>query len=122
MTTPLNNFVGPLLPPAPWQRLDYTVKGPGFDAQYLPDGSVMTEFSAGDPRYGVPLYPTVYQGITPWDMLTLSNVANYGYDPLQEEVFQRAGEVASQRIANGQSPFWTPADGSSGIQWELLRR
>ena len=108
--------------PPEWMRLDGTPKGPGFDAQYLSDGSIMTEFSLGDPRYGVPLYPSVYQGITPWDMQTLANVVQYGYDPLQFEVFRRAGEVASQRIANGLSPFWTPADGQSGIQWELLRR
>lgn len=117
-----DDFVGPMPPPAPWQRLDYTLKGPGFDAQYLSDGSVMTEFSNGDPRYGVPLHPTVYPGILPWEMQTLANVVRYGYDPLQESVFQRAAEAASERIANGLSPFWTPQDGASGIQWELLRR
>lgn len=118
----LDDFVGPMLPPAPWQRLDYTLKGPGFAAQYLPDGSVMTELSIGDPRYGVPLIPAVYQGIFPWEMETLANVVRYGYDPLQDSVFQRAAEAASERIANGLSPFWTPTDGGSGIQWELLRR
>lgn len=55
-------------------------------------------------------------------METLANVVRYGYDPFQNTVFQRAGEAASERIANGLSPFWTPADGTSGIQWELLRR
>lgn len=47
------------------QRPDGTNKGPGFAAQILPDGSVMTEYSLGP--VGA-LYPAVYQGITPWDM------------------------------------------------------
>ena len=61
-------------------RIDGTPKGPGFAAQRLPDGNVMTEFSLGRPDF---LYPAVYQGITPWDMQTLANVASQGYDPLQ---------------------------------------
>ena len=112
-----NNFMGPRLPPAPWERLDYSLKGPGFAAQQLPDGSTMTELSIGQPAYRIPLAPSIYQGITPWDMLTLSNVAMYGYDPLQEEVYQRANYAASERIARGLSPFWTPADGESGLNY-----
>lgn len=33
-----DDFVGPMPPSAPWQCLDYTLKGPGFDAQYLLQG------------------------------------------------------------------------------------
>lgn len=112
-----NNFMGPRLPPAPWERLDYSLKGPGFAAQTFPDGSAMTEFSLGDPAAGFPLIPAVYKGITPWDMLTLANVSNYGYDPLQHEVYARAASAASERIASGLSPFWTPADGESGLNY-----
>lgn len=108
--------------PPYWMRIDGTPKGPGFDAYTFPDGSVMTELSLGDPQYNVPLYPSVYQGILPWEMETLANVVRYGYDPLQDSVFQRASEAASERVASGLSPFWTPHDGESGIQWELLRR
>lgn len=61
------------------QRPDGTNKGPGFAAQILHDGAVMTEYSLGPAGA---LYPAVYQGITPWDMETLSNVYQYGYDPL----------------------------------------
>lgn len=32
-------------------RIDGTPKGPGFAAQRLPDGSVMTEFSLGRPDF-----------------------------------------------------------------------
>lgn len=105
-----------------WMRLDGTIKGPGFDAYTFSDGSVMTELSLGDPRYGVPLYPAVYQGVLPWEMESLANVVKYGYDPLQNTVFQRAGEAASERIARGLSPFWTPRDGASGLQYNWIVR
>lgn len=92
-------------------RIDGTQKGPGFAAQTLPDGSVMTEFSLGRPDF---LYPAVYQGITPWDMQTLANVASRGYDPLQQEVFDRAYQSALVRVMQGLSPFWMPSDGTPG--------
>lgn len=46
-------------------RIDGTPKGPGFAAQTLPGGSVMTELSLGTPAF---LYSAVYKGITPEDM------------------------------------------------------
>lgn len=101
-------------------RLNGTAKGPGFAARTLPDGSVMTEFSAGGPAYPAPfgaIYPTVYEGIPPWDMQTLANVATYGYDPLQEEVFDRAYESALVRASRGLSPFWTEADPQTGLNY-----
>ena len=85
------------------QRPDGTNKGPGFAAQILPDGAVMTEYSLGPAGA---LYPAVYQGITPWDMETLSNVYQYGYD--------RAYQSSLLRAMQGQPPFWTPADGMPG--------
>lgn len=107
----------------PWMRLDGTLKGPGFDAQWV-DGSIMTELSGGSPAYHIPIYPGVYQGILPWEMQTLANVVRYGYDPLQDEVYQRAAQAASERIASGLSPFWTPADGEPSVlgRFELPRR
>ena len=93
------------------QRPDGTNKGPGFAAQILPDGSVMTEYSLGP--VGA-LYPAVYQDITPWDMQTLSNVYQYGYDPLQWEVFDRAYQSSLLRAMQGQPAFWTSADGTPG--------
>lgn len=95
------------------QRLDGTNKGPGFASAELPDGSVMTEFGAGDMRYPNPfgaLYPTVYEGITPWDLQTLAHVATYGWDPLQEDVFDRAYEAAVVRAGEGKLPFWTAGE------------
>lgn len=95
------------------RRLDGTNKGPGFASIDLPDGSVMTEFGAGDMRYPNPfgaLYPTVYEGITPWDLETLAEVATYGWDPLQEEVFDRAYETAAIRSGQGKPPFWTEGE------------
>lgn len=99
-------------------RIDGTMKGPGFDAAILPNGDVMTEYSLGDERF---LYPSIYQGITPWDMQTLQNVAMYGYDPLQYEVFNRARNVALQRASQGLSTFWTPADGQPGLPYTPIR-
>lgn len=105
-----------------YERFDGTLKGPGFAAFTNPyTGAVSTELANGG-MAGIPLYPTIYQDITPWDLQTLMNREMYGYDPLQEEVWKRAGEVASQRIASGLSPFWTPADGASGTYWDLLQR
>lgn len=92
-------------------RIDGTPKGPGFAAQRLPDGNVMTEFSLGRPDF---LYPAVYQDITPWDMQTLANVASQGYDPLQWEVYDRAYQSALVRVMQGLSPFWMPSDGTPG--------
>ena len=92
-------------------RIDGTPKGPGFAAQRLPDGNVMTEFSLGRPDF---LYPAVYQGITPWDMQILANVASQGYDPLQWEVYDRAYQSALVRVMQGLSPFWMSSDGTPG--------
>lgn len=92
-------------------RIDGTPKGPGFAAQRLPDGNVMTEFSLGSPDF---LYPGVYQDITPWDMQTLANVAFRGYDPLQQEVYDRAYQSTLVRVMQGFSPFWMPSDGMPG--------
>lgn len=119
---------------APWERLDKTLKGPGFDAYYAPDTGWMTEYSQGDPRSGA-FYPLFYQGITPWEMESLADAVRYGMNvsvsperaipafpdevyPIYDNAFSRA----SERVANGLSPFWTPADGPSGVQWELMRR
>lgn len=108
------------------RRLDGTNKGPGFASIDLPDGSVMTEFSAGDMRYPNPfgaLYPTVYEGITPWDLETLAEVATYGYSPLQEEVFARAYETAVIRSGQGKPPFWTEGEPTqSYINYTPYRR
>lgn len=104
-------------------RLDGTAKGPGFASVTLPeDGSVMTEFSAGAPEmppnpFGM-LYPSVYEGITPWDLATLQNVARYGSDPLEEDVYARAYESALVRASRGLSPFWTEGvDAPTGLNY-----
>lgn len=107
---------------SPWQRLDGTIKGPGFDAYYSSQTGLMTEFSLGDPKVGIPMYPSIYQGILPWEMETLANVVRYGYDPLQYQVYDRAFEAASERQASGLPLFWTPQDGEPGMPLELVRR
>lgn len=96
-------------------RLDGTPKGPGFATGTLPDGSVVTELSLGHPDMGA-FYPMVYQDITPWDLQTVMNVAQYGYDPLEQEVASRAYEAYLVRAMMGLPAFWTPADGQSGLQ------
>lgn len=45
------------------RRLDGTNKGPGFASIDLPDGSVMTEFGAGDMRY-----PNPFGGVVPYSL------------------------------------------------------
>lgn len=96
------------------QRIDGTYKGPGFAAMELPNGDVMTEWSLGPPQE---LYPAVYQGIPPWDMQTLANVAMYGYDPLEQEVYDRAYESYLIRAMQGLPAFWTPQDGQPGLNY-----
>lgn len=54
------------------------------------------------------------QGITPWDMQTLANVASRGYNPLQQEVYDRAHQSALVRVMQGFSPFWMSSDGTPG--------
>lgn len=98
------------------QRLDGTPKGPGFAVGFLPDHSVMTEYSAGGGNAGL-LYPLVYQGITPWDMQTLVNDAQYGYDPLFNHVAQGAYLQAIVRMGQGLPPFWQPQDGYTGLNF-----
>lgn len=93
-------------------RIDGTLKGPGFAAQTLPGGSVMTEFSLGTPEF---LYPAVYKGITPEDMSVLYTVATKGSHPDEFTVYDRAYDAALLRAMRGLSPFWTPADGVSGM-------
>lgn len=97
-------------------RLDGTPKGPGFASATLPDGSVITEMSLGHPATGA-FFPMVYEGITPWDMQTVQNMAQYGYDPLQYEVMDRAYTQYLVRAMMGLPAFWTPADGMSGLQY-----
>lgn len=91
-------------------------KGPGFAATVLPDNSVMTEYAAGGGDAGM-TYPLVYQGITPWDMQTLVNHAQYGYDPLFEQVANGAYLQAIVRAGQGLPPFWQPQDGSPGLNY-----
>lgn len=94
-------------------RIDGTPKGPGFAAQTLPGGSVMTEWSLGTPEF---LYPAVYKGITPEDMSVLYAVAANGSHPDEFAVYGRAYDAALLRAMRGLSPFWTPADGVSGME------
>ena len=94
-------------------RIDGTPKGPGFAAQTLPGGSVMTELSLGTPEF---LYPAVYKGITPEDMSVLYAVAANGSHPDEFAVYGRAYDAALLRAMRGLSPFWTPADGVSGME------
>ena len=94
-------------------RIDGTPKGPGFAAQTLPGGSVMTELSLGTPEF---LYPAVYKGITPEDMSVLYAVAANGSHPDEFAVHGRAYDAALLRAMRGLSPFWTPADGVSGME------
>lgn len=70
----------------------------------LPDQSVMTEYSAGGGNAGM-FYPLVYQGITPWDMQTLANDAQYGYDPLMPEVAQSAYLQAIVRAEEARAAY-----------------
>lgn len=98
------------------QRIDGTYKGPGFAAMLLPDRSVMTEYSAGGGNAGM-FYPLVYQGITPWDMQTLANDAQYGYDPLMPQVAQSAYLQAIVRAGQGLPPFWQTQDGYTGLNY-----
>lgn len=98
-------------------RIDGTPKGPGFAAQRLPDGSVMTELSLGTPAF---LYPAVYKGITPEDMSVLYSVAVNGSHPDEFAVYGRAYDAALLRAMQGLSPFWTPADGLSGMEFMEL--
>lgn len=102
------------------QRLDGTPKGPGFATQTLPDGSVMTEYSAGG--NGDMLYPLVYQGIMPWEMQTLANDAQYGYDPLFDDVAQAAYLQAIVRAGQGLSPFWQMGEPMTGLNYTPRNR
>lgn len=102
-------------------RPDGTAKGPGFATQTLPDNSVMTEYSAGGAN-GIPLYPLMYQGINPWEMQTLANDAQYGYDPLFEDVAQAAYLQAIVRAGQGLSPFWTMNDPITGLNYTPRNR
>lgn len=86
------------------QRPDGTDKGPGFASRILPDGSVMTEYSPGP--VGA-LCPAVYLGIC-------RRVYQYGCDPLQWEVFDRAYQSSLLRAMQGQPPFWTPGTVRTG--------
>lgn len=100
------------------QRPDGSFKGPGFAAQTLPGGDIMTEWSLGPPQE---LYPAVYPGITPWDMQTLANVAIYGYDPQANEVYDRAYEASLLRAMQGLPAFYTPQDGQPGTNMMNLQ-
>ena len=93
-------------------RIDGTRKGPGFATFYTPRGDVVTEFSLGGKDF---LYPMVYENIPPWDLRTIQNVISYGYDPLDNEVMQRAYESAIVRRMQGKSPFWTTQDAPTGV-------
>ena len=93
-------------------RLDGTMKGPGFNRFNLPDGSIMTEFSLGPPDQ---LYPAVYQGISIPEMMTLSNVYMYGYDPMMHQVYNNAYNAYLERVSQGLPAFYSPAyDGPPG--------
>ena len=85
-------------------RPDNTEKGNGFAWSRLPNNEVVTELSAGPDNK---LYPLVYEGITPWDMQTVRNVAMYGYDPLIDEVNKRAYTQSLIREMRGLAPFAT---------------
>lgn len=97
-------------------RIDGTPKGPGFSSLMLPNGSVMTEYSLGGSN-GVHLYPAMYYDITPWDQQTLYNDAVYGYDPLANEVFDRAYQASLIRMMQGKSPFYQSGDGQPGVPY-----
>jgi hypothetical protein len=80
----------------------------------LPDGDIVTELSLGTLDN---LFPAVYENIPPWDLATLMNVAEYGYDPLQYEVFDRAYEQSLVRQMLGLSPFWMPHEPLTGLAY-----
>lgn len=99
-------------------RKDNTFKGPGFAADITDDGSYITEMSAG-PKDA--LYPSVYQGILPWEILMLRDAPYTPYQNWSPEL--RAIDAwalyqGSLRKMVGQSPFWQPADGASGVNFE----
>lgn len=97
-------------------RPDWTYKGPGFAHIELPDGGFMSEYSAGPVDN---LYPTVYEGITPWDMETLRmDAMSFGHDPLFQEVADRAYEAALVRAMQGKPPFWTPGEPETGTPYQ----
>lgn len=107
------------------QRLDGTPKGPGFASVFLPGGDIMSEWSAGTPDF---VYPTIYEGITPWELDALRINAMYavrpGYqrppaDAYTEGIFDRAYQQAMIRVAQGRSPFWESyeKDGPPGAPW-----
>lgn len=114
------------------ERLDGSLKGPGFAYIEFPDGFA-SEYSAGPGDDIYPgLYPTIYEGITPWDLETIRRDMTYGYqrklpdgswqflgnDPLMQEVRERAQEQALVRAMQGKPPFWTPEDAYTGIPYQ----
>lgn len=100
------------------ERTDGSLKGPGFAYIEFPDGFA-SEYSAGPGADIYPgLYPTIYEGITPWDLETIRRDMTYGYDPLMQEVRERAQEQALVRAMQGKPPFWTPEDAYTGIPYQ----
>lgn len=99
------------------KRPDGTYKGPGFASGYSDLGDVITEMSAG-PKDA--LYPMVYQGITPWEILMLQDAPYAPYrnwSPDLRAIDDWALYQASLRSMQGKSPFWQPDDGDSGINY-----
>lgn len=88
-------------------RPDGTMKGPGFASMTMPNGGVMTEFSAG-PEDG--LYPLVYDGITLPEAMTLRREAMYGNaDPYSMwRINENAHAAAATRQAQGLPVFYSP--------------
>ena len=90
-------------------RIDGTFKGPGFAQGIAPDGSVVTEWSAGPPDA---LYPLMYEGIAsnPAHYQAVVNDAGGVAVPpaLMQEVYGSALDAAVRRAAQGKPAFWHP--------------
>lgn len=88
-------------------RIDGTFKGPGFSWAPLPGGGLLTEVSAGTPDQ---LYPLVYEGISPVEMMTLADLMSYGWaDPMvMDRIAGNAYNAMLDRAMQGKPAFWSP--------------
>lgn len=90
-------------------RIDGTFKGPGFAQGIAPDGSVVTEYSAGPVDA---LYPLMYDGIAANPVQYRAVVDAAGgvpVDPaLMREVNNSALDAAVRRAMQGKPAFWHP--------------
>lgn len=102
-------------------RPDGAHKGPGFAAGLTDLGEVITEMSAGP---NDALYPLVYQGITPWEVLMLQDAPYIPYSQWSSDlraINDWALYQASLRNMAGKPPFWQSFDGDAGAPYTYHR-